>query len=153
MTNKTLIPLIFTALTCLLYQTPLYSGVYKWADDNGLIHYSDQPNEPNAKEFTVQQIVTTKSRPIKTDDKKDKNAPEVEGTEQAIPETVEPEAAKISASEKRKLCNEAKSDVSAIASRGRMREVNAKGEYVYLSEKQLQQRLSAAKKKQREYCR
>ena len=55
--------------------------------------------------------------------------------------------------EKRKLCNEAKSDLAAINSRGRMREINEKGEYVYLTEQQRQQRISAAKKKQREFCR
>ena len=55
--------------------------------------------------------------------------------------------------EKRKLCNEAKSDIASINSRGRMREISKDGEYAYLTEEQKQQRLSAAKKKQREYCR
>lgn len=142
MTNKKIIT-ITLALSCVVYQMPLYSGVYKWTDDNGQIHYSDQPNKPNAEEFSVRQNTTTKPRAIKKDD---------EDTEKAAPEAVKPEAPKISAAEKRKLCNQAKGDIAAISSRGRMREVNAKGEYVYLSEKQRQQRISAAKKKQRKYC-
>ena len=59
----------------------------------------------------------------------------------------------ISKKEKRALCNEAKSDVAGISSRGRMREINKKGEYVYLDDKQRLKRLNAAKKKQRKYCR
>ncbi|MBE9560241.1 MAG: DUF4124 domain-containing protein, partial [Proteobacteria bacterium] len=55
--------------------------------------------------------------------------------------------------EKRKYCNEAKQDLAAINSRGRVREINEKGEYIYLSEPERQQRISDAKKKQREFCR
>ena len=157
MTKKALTPIILTALTCLLYQSPLYSKVYKWTDDDGQVHYSDQPNKVNAEAFSLRQNTTTKPRAVKegidTDAKKDGTDPEAETTEQASPEPVKPEPPKISLAEKRKLCNEAKSDASAIASRGRMREVDAKGEHTYLSEKQRQQRLSAAKKKQRKYCR
>jgi hypothetical protein len=149
MTNVKLVSIILSAISCLLYQASSYAGVYKWTDSKGMVHYSDQPNEPDAEELTLRQNVTTTPRTIKTDDAADED----KNTETAIAEPTEPVEKKIPAAEKRKLCNEAKSDIAAISGRGRMREVNAKGEYVYLSEKQRQQRISTAKKKQSKYCR
>ena len=147
--NRKLVPIMLSALTFLLYQTPSFAGVYKWTDSVGVIHYSDQPNKPNAEQFTIRHNTTTTPRTIKTDEEAD----EENKTETATAEPTEPEEKKVPAAEKRKLCNEAKSDIAAISSRGRMREANAKGEYVYLSEKQRQQRISTAKKKQNKYCR
>ena len=149
MTNKILITSFFAASLCLFFQTPSYAGIYKWVDQDGQIHYGDQPNKPDAEKFILRHNTTTTPRAIKTD----KEADEEKKTETATAEPTEPVEKKIPAAEKRKLCNEAKSDVTAISSRGRMREVNAKGEYVYLSEKQRQQRISTAKKKQNKYCR
>lgn len=140
---------MLSAISCLLYQTSSYAGVYKWTDDQGVMHYSDQPNTPDAEKFTLQQNTTTTPRTIKTDEQAD----EEKTTEAATTEPTEVVEKKIPIAEKRKLCNEAKSDIAAISNRGRMREVNTKGEYVYLSEKQRQQRISAAKKKQSKYCR
>jgi pyruvate/2-oxoglutarate dehydrogenase complex dihydrolipoamide acyltransferase (E2) component len=148
MTNVKLVSIILSAIGCLLCQNSLYAGVYKWTDSKGVIHYSDQPNKPNAEKFTLRQNTTTTPRPIKTGGETD----EEKKTETAK-EPTEPVEKKIPTAEKRKLCNEAKSDIAAISSRGRMREANAKGEYVYLSEKQRQQRISTAKKKQNKYCR
>ena len=51
MINRKLVTITLTAMACMMYQIPLYSGVYKWTDDTGQIHYSDQPNKPNAEEF------------------------------------------------------------------------------------------------------
>ena len=149
MTKIKLVSIILSAISCLLYQTSSYADVYKWTDGQGVIHYSDQPNKPDAEKLTIQQNTTTTPRAVKTD----KETDEDKTTETATTEPTEPVEKKIPVAEKRKLCKEAKSDITAISSRGRMREVNAKGEYVYLSEKQRQQRISAAKKKQSKYCR
>ena len=144
MIHKNLITIILTAMVCMAYQVPVHSSVYKWTDDSGQIHYSDQPNKPNAEEFSIRNNTTTKPREIKKDETKD---------EPVSPVAAKTEEPKIHAAEKRRLCQQAKSDISAISNRGRMREVNAKGEYSYLTEKQRQQRISTAKKKQSKYCR
>ena len=150
MAHKTLITVTLVAIFLLTFQQPLYSGVYKWEDENGQIHYSDQPDNPDAEKFTLRKNTTTEARPVNSDDQNDADIVEEESKKPAVPEMVEVEPSK---KEKRKLCNEAKSDIEAILSRGRMREVNKKGEYIYLPEEQRQKRLSAARKKQREYCR
>ena len=150
MRNKRLISGIFSVSFCLLVQSPLYAGVYKWLDENGQVHYGEHPGNTGAEKVTIRQNETTKPRAINKaeegaaeSDKKDKD-------QQAEAPLVEVEPTK---KEKRKLCNEAKSDLAAINSRGRVREINEKGEYIYLTEPQRQQRISAAKKKQREFCR
>ena len=151
MAHKTLFPIMLTALTCLFYQAPVNSSVYKWIDDKGLTHYSDRPNKPSAEEFNLRQNTTTKRRALKSNDAKDGNNTEAKNSDGAIPE-VKSKPVKVSQTEKRKLCKQAKSDVSTIATRGRMREINAKGEYAYLSDSQRQQRLATAKKKKSKYC-
>ena len=140
------------------YQTTSYSSVYKWKDNKGQTHYSDQADKPDAEMFNIRNNTTTKPLTIKhhnedishsVNEKADTPLKNPADSKDAEPEMVEIEFSK---KEKRKLCNEAKSDLKTILSRGRMREINDKGNYTYLAEKQRQQRISAAKKKQHEYC-
>jgi len=155
MANKSLISAALAVIFLLSFQTPLYSGVYKWVDDNGQIHYSDQPNEPDAEKFTLRSNTTTKPRSPSTGNKGTDDQGADKTTEDETKKPDEPEMVEIepSTKEKRQLCNEAKDDLSSILSRGRLREIDEKGEYTYLSDEQRQQRISAAKKKQREFCR
>lgn len=146
MTNKILITGIITTSLCLFFQAPSSAEVYKWVDKNGQAHYSDQPVNSDAEKFSIRKNDTTKPRAIKKDEDKP-------GNKKSQKTTAEPKEVEISKKEKTQLCNEAKTDIASISSRGRTREINAKGEYSYLSEQQRQQRLTAAQKKQRKYCR
>ena len=141
---------IITACLCMLIQTPSFAGVYKWVDENGQVHYGEQPVGADAEKVKIRHNETTKPRAMK----KTQDGTGKDGDKEKTAE-VEPEMKEVPVpiKEKRKLCNEAKSDIASINSRGRMREINSKGEYMYLTEEQKQQRLSAAKKKQSEYCR
>lgn len=152
MCTKTLISSIITVFLCLLFQTSSYAEVYKWTDENGQIHYGEHPGNTGAKKVTIRQNETTKPRPINKaeEDTAESDKKNSDQQAEASGELVEVPPSK---KEKRKLCNQAKSDMAAINSRGRMREINKKGEYVYLTEQQRQQRLSAARKKQGEFCR
>ncbi len=152
MCNKRLIFSIFLASSCFIIQSPLYAGVYKWVDTDGQIHYSDQPESKDATRVTIRENETTKPRTInKTEeDKAESDKKNADQQAEAPGELIEVEPSK---KEKRKLCNEAKSDLAAISGRGRMREINEKGEYNYLTEKQRQQRISVAQKKKQKYCR
>jgi len=145
MFNKSLIASIITISLGLFAHSPLQAGVYKWVDENGQVHYGEQPGNAGAEKVTIRQNETTKPRAIKKDDKK--------AADKAAEKPAVPEPPKMSKKEKRKLCNEAKSDLAEIATRGRLREVNEKGEYAYLTDQQKQQRIAAAKKKQRKFCR
>ena len=148
MCNFRFLTSILLATSCLLAQSASYAGVYKWIDDNGQVHYGEKPGNTDAERVTIRQNETTKPRAIDKPEKDADESDKKQAEQQGEPEIVPP-----SKKEKRKLCNEARSDLAAINSRGRLREINEKGEYSYLSEKQRQQRVSAAKKKQREFCR
>ena len=134
-------------LSTAIIASPINAKVYKWVDDNGQVHYGEKPGSTQAEQVQIRTNETTTPRKIKQgeDDK-------AEGKDKAEA-AKEPEQPEMSKKEKRKLCNEAKSDLAAIMSRGRMREINEKGEYIYLTEEQRQDRISAAKKKQKEFCR
>ena len=157
MTNKT--TLWASALLFLLIQTPIHAGVYKWVDENGQVHYGERPGNPASERVKIRQNETTAPRTIKKTEADGEKTAEGESAEKTDEKPAEPvvEAPlvpeKISKKEKRSLCNEAKGDIAAISSRGRMREINEKGEYSYLGEKQRQKRLAAARKKQSKYCR
>jgi len=147
MTRKSIISFIISAALSLIMLQPAYAGIYKWVDENGQVHYGEEPGSSDAEKLQIRQNETTAPRTIRKT--------EGENSEQATEKPAEPakdEEPKISKKEKQKLCQESKNDYAAISSRGRMREINKKGEYIYLTEEQRQQRLAAAKKKQREYC-
>jgi hypothetical protein len=158
MTNSISTKSLFTLTTvvlCLLIQTSAFAGVYKWTDENGQVHYGEKPGNTQAEKIFIRENETTTPRSIKSDKEGEGDQDAAKDKEQKDTKAAEPKMvpAPISNKEKRRLCNEAKSDYATISSRGRMREINSKGEYIYLTEGQRQQRLSAAKKKSREYCR
>ena len=152
MHNKRLVTGIFLALFCLFIQPPLYAGVYKWVDEAGQVHYGEHPGNTDAEKVTIRQNETTKPRPINKaeEDTADSDKKNTDKQTEASGEWVEVPPSK---KEKRQLCNEATNDIASISGRGRMREINEKGEYIYLTEQQRQQRISAAQKKQRKFCR
>src|SRR5260370_5637988 len=53
---------LFT-LTSLVCSLALAATVYKWVDENGIVHYSDQPH-PNAQQVGVQPAQTYKAGDI-----------------------------------------------------------------------------------------
>ena len=148
MHNKRLITRIITASFILLIQLPSHAGVYKWIDEDGQVHYGEQPGNPGAETVPIRTNETTTPRTMNKDeidivksdieakDKKKKDAEEQKKIDR----------------DKRKWCKEARSDLQTILSRGRMREINEKGEYIVMTEEQRQQRISAARKKEREFC-
>jgi hypothetical protein len=147
MTRKTIINSMLFAVLNLLMLQPSQAGVYKWVDESGQVHYGEQPGNSSAQQVQIRKNETTSPRTIKKTDAEDT----AQATEEPA-KPVEPETPTISKKEKQRLCQQAKSDYAAISSRGRMREINKKGEYIYLTEEQRQQRLATAKKNQREYC-
>ena len=150
MNKKRFISGFLTSSLCLFVLSPLHAGVYKWLDENGQVHYGEQPGNTGAEEVTIRQNETTKPRTVNKTEEDTAESDKNNKDQQAEAPLVEVEPTK---KEKRKLCNEAKSDLAAINSRGRVREINEKGEYTYLSEAQRQKRIADAKKKQREFCR
>jgi hypothetical protein len=160
MTNKKLIT-ITLALSCAVYQMPLYSGVYKWTDDNGNTHYgSEPPSQSNAEQMGTSSSSSQNPYQSKEDylgeKEAAKNATEEEKT--AAEKAAEEEAAKIppkppepTVSEKGKkvLCAQAKREKKTLLENPRMRDADRS----FLSPKQHAQRIARANKEIKEYCR
>jgi len=142
---------LITILSSVIFTSTVNAKAYKWVDENGQVHYGEQPGNTQAEQVQIRTNETTTPRAIDAS-KVDYYEGKQNGKEEADA-TAPPEEPKMSKQEKRKLCNEAKSDLAAIMSRGRLRERDEKGEYTYLTEEQRQERISAAKKKQKEFCR
>ncbi|MBE9564864.1 MAG: DUF4124 domain-containing protein [Proteobacteria bacterium] len=156
MNLKKITTLSFAAALLITLHTSSFAGIYKWVDENGQVHYGEKPVGAEAEKVTIRQNTTTKPRVNKKDEDATGEDGEENNTAEGSEDTEkapEPKEVEISKKEKRQLCNEARADVAAINSRGRMREISATGEYSYLSDGQKQKRLSAAKKKQSKYCR
>jgi hypothetical protein len=57
---------LFTLISigCSLAAAVALAGtVYKWVDENGVVHYSDQPH-PNAQKIQLQEVQTYKAQPV-----------------------------------------------------------------------------------------
>ena len=132
----------------LLIQTPVAATVYKWVDDKGQVHYGAQPVGNDAKVIPIRTNETTKPRAINKADQEILDTSEKE-KQQA---TKNKKEKAVIDKEKRQYCNEAKSDLAAINSRGRVRVIDKNGEYIFQTEEQRQQLISAAKKKMLEFC-
>ena len=167
--------LTFTAFAALLASSiifGIYSAgasagqIYKWVDENGVVTFGDksqrptmapaervdikvQPASPNAANKTGKDSDTAETDTpagAQQDETQDKQQ------EQAKPPVAE-EKPKMPVAEKRKRCKQARTDLAVIQSRGQVRESDGKGNTVYLSDEQKQNRIKALNKNIREYCR
>ena len=148
MHSTRLITRIITASFILLIHSQSHAGVYKWVDEDGQVHYGEQPGHTGAEIVPIRTNETTAPRTMNKDEV-DIVKSDIEAKDKKKKEAEEQK--KINR-DKRKWCNEARSDLQAISSRGRLREINEKGEYIVMTEEQRQQRIAAAKKKEREFC-
>ena len=124
-------------------------AIYKWVDENGKTHYgSERPKTSQAKKLNIktkEPVTHRKTKDEKKDGKKedDKN--------KAIPTALE--EPKMSTKEKFRLCNQAKTDMQRIEARGRIRQKDKDGNVRYLSPKERGDRIRAAKKDVKDFCR
>ena len=124
-----------------------YSGVYKWVDDQGNIHYGQQrPGNIQAERMNLQNYApedtSSYKRPGSKADAENNNAPADDNKNKTSDTEKKPES---KADKKRRMaaCAQAKKGLSNMQSSGRVRSKGKDGSINYLSEKQ-----KAAKMKQ-----
>ena len=135
----------------LLFLIPSISvgAIYKWVDEDGKTHYgSKRPETSQAEKLKIKVEEPVISAKTKEDEKGDKK--EDDKNKQTAKE---PEAPKISAKEKFRLCNQAKTDLQRIEARGRIRQKDAEGNSRYLTPQERGRLIQNAKKDIKEYCR
>jgi Domain of unknown function (DUF4124) len=150
------IPLAF----CLLV-LPAWAGLYKWTDENGNVHYSDQPpTDAVQKSESLKQpksVGTTPAAAGANPSAKPKTAAEldmefrkrrVEAAEAEAKAQKEAQAAE----DKKSNCQRANAQVAAVGRGGRITRPGPNGEQTYLSDDQIAQELVSAKKAADSWC-
>lgn len=137
-----------------------FAGLNKWVDENGKVHYSDQPPPANVTAKTLRSA----PGPADTSDTAASSAPaapktiaereaELKKAKQAKKEAADKAAKEQVAAETAKTnCAAAQQNLRTLQSGMRMVEVDAKGERSYLSDEQRQQRITNVQNDISKFC-
>jgi hypothetical protein len=145
---------------CLLV-LPAWAGLYKWTDENGKVHYSDQPPPGDVKKSeTVKQPKPAAAGPAVAGAKpsaapKTPAEQEMEFRRRRL-EAAEAEAkAKKEAEaseEKKRNCERANAQVASLQRGGRITRPGPNGEQTYLSDDEIAKELVNARKAADSWC-
>jgi predicted component of type VI protein secretion system len=158
---------IIATLAILALALPAWGELYKWVDENGNVHYSDQPPPPNAKQQkAIQPKVSPQSAPppaaapegqSAAPAAKAKTAAELDmefrkrRTEAAEAEAKRQHEAE-AAAEKQRNCEQAKARVAVLQTGGRITKASSTGEQVYLGDAEIASELIEARKVADSWC-
>lgn len=136
----------------------------KWVDENGKVHYSDQPPPANVKAKTLRstpdtppfltsasggaassappavKTIAEREAELKKEQKAKKDAADMAAQEQALKE------------EKKANCKASRQNLRTLQEGMRIVEINANGERSYISDEQRQQRIATAQQDISSYC-
>lgn len=141
-------------LICLLTTAPVYAELYKWVDEKGGVHYSDQPGKGNVKTEKKLDIPSkasdTPAAPSKSweernvEFKKRQNATaDAEAKQQKDAQEAKTKA---------ENCAKAKTSLQTFESGQRVVTYDSKGERVYLDDAQREKGLNDARKSVADWC-
>ena len=151
----------YLPLALALFILPAWAGLYKWIDENGKVHYSDQPPPGDAKQTqTMKESKSAAAAPNAAGAKpaaaaKTPAEQEMEFRKRRL-EAAEAEAkAKKEAEateEKKRNCDRANAQVASLQRGGRMTRPGANGEQVYMSDEEIAKELVSARKVADSWC-
>ena len=157
----TLKPLILITLGVLIGLSSFASAnMYKWTDDDGVVHYSQTPPMDREAELIRESSTFREPRSTPTQGEEATAAPETEsepadGATSAPEEEAGPSEAERRAAERERQeqCRIARQRITEIENNARVRTQDASGEYRFLTEEERQQRLKEAQDYVRKHCR
>ena len=148
----------FLLIILMLAYTDTFAAINKWVDDQGHVHYSDQPPPGNAKAETLHSVSDQDSNTAST------SAP-------AAPKTLAEREAELKKSQKAKQeaankalqkqavedakkasCATSQQNLRTLQEGIRMVEVDANGERSYMDDKQRLERIAKAQQDISAYC-
>lgn len=148
------------AASLILATAPAAAELYKWTDAEGKVHFSDQPPPPEVK-----APVTVKPRrpgapaasatpaatgaPTYVEQEAEFRKRQVETAEKAKAE----KQAADEAAEKQRNCEQARARVASLEVGGRITRTNAAGEQIFLTDAEIAQALSGARRDADAACR
>ncbi|WP_320836981.1 DUF4124 domain-containing protein [Zhongshania sp.] len=145
--NKTLLiaSLFSTLVVMSLNSYADKSGYYRWSDDEGKIHFTQQPPNGRASVF----IKTSSGRSLDSDVSASESSVDVAGNgDEAIPEKMEVLPAK-----NPELCTKAKTNMQSLAANGaRIRISNADGSSRFLNSEEINEQKNRAQEVIKIHC-
>ena len=147
----------FILLLLVLLSASVYAGPSKWVDEQGKVHYSDNPPKHNPKVQQLQFRDTISTTPPAEDGFEPRSTEDMEadlkrGKEARAAKEKKEEQARAQVEAKQINCANARANLSAMQQSGRMFKTDANGERVYMDDAQRQQQIEAAQSRVSEMC-
>lgn len=140
---------ILTLFFC-LFPVIATAEIYKWVDEQGQVHYSqNRPVDQQVETIKGPSKVDTEAAQKALQERRDKlNAIDEERAE----ENKKAAEAEKQAQANKERCNAALEAMARLRSQNRMQYINEEGERAFMTEEQRQQRLEEAQKAVEESC-
>ena len=144
-------------VTLAILSSSVYAGPSKWVDEQGKVHYSDNPPKHNAKVQQLQFKDTVATPPPADDLYAPRSTTEMEadlkrGKDARAAQEKKDEQVRAQAEAKQINCANARANLTSMQQHGRMFKADANGERVYMDDNQRQQQIDAAQSRVNEYC-
>jgi hypothetical protein len=149
----------FMSFILMMFCINAFAEVNKWVDENGRVHYSDQPAPSSAKSKTIGTVSKTKSSAETSGATESSNASE--SGESGEPKTIAEREAELRKKQKadkeaadkaakdlsnkaanQENCDRAQLSLKGLQSGMRIKTLDANGQQVYLDDEQRQQRIA-----------
>ena len=145
----------FLLILMMLASTNSFAEISKWVDDQGQVHYSDQPPPPGIKQQTLREegrqdaagsgVSATKTLAEREADLKKEKADKQAAADKAAQKQAAEDALKAN-------CATAQENLRSLQSGVRIMEINANGERSFIDDTQRQQRIAKAQQDIGNYC-
>ncbi len=145
----------FLLILLMLASTSTLAAINKWVDDQGTVHYSDQPPPLGQKPKTLHEDAGAQDSASGASATKTLAEHEAELKKENAEKQAAAfkEAQKQAAEDARKAnCSNAQDNLRSLQSGIRIMEVDAKGERSYIDDTQRQQRIDKAQQDISKYC-
>jgi len=150
-------------LVLLLAASPAWGAVYKWVDESGKVHYSDQPPPQDARKAdTIKAPKSAPAAPAAAPGPEGAKAVPKSAAEQEMEfrkrrlEAAEAEAKRQkeaqAGEEKKRNCAQARNRIAALEGGGRAAKYGPDGEVQYLSDDEIARELVDARKIADSWC-
>jgi len=127
-------------------------AIYKWVDADGKTHYGNKaPQTSQVEKLNIKVKQPVVAKKPKEEEKKGLSSKKEDDKNKFT--SAEPEAPKLAAKEKFRLCNQAKIDLQRTEAKGRIRQKDKDGNVRYLSERERNLRIASVKKDIKDFCR
>jgi hypothetical protein len=145
----------FLLILLMLASTNTFAAISKWVDDQGRVHYSDQPPPPGKQTKTLREDDTADSASSGASATKTLAEHEAElKKDKAEKQSAADKAAQLKAAEDtlKANCANAQQNLRSLQSGMRIMEVDANGQRYYIDDTQRQQRIDKARQEISNSC-